>query len=100
MRVGGVVEGGAERPRHLLVCAPLAHEPVDLRPHKGTKRCATARLSCAVDGRAGLRFLRYLRGVWAVAAGPVPTRDRHQPIGRARAEMRRLRAAWRRGRRG
>lgn len=33
---------GAGRPRLLPVCAPPAHEPVDLRPHNGTNRCATA----------------------------------------------------------
>ena len=39
---GGTEILGRDRPRHLPVCAPLAHEAVDLRRQNGTKRCATA----------------------------------------------------------
>ena len=39
---GGTQILGRDRPRHLPVCAPLAHEAADLRRQNGTKRCATA----------------------------------------------------------
>src|SRR6478735_8653962 len=39
---GGTEILGRDRPRHLPVCGPLAHEAVDLHRQNGTKRCATA----------------------------------------------------------